>query len=448
MGYSYDTADRLTRITYTTGSGELGRIDYGNDPAGRRHETSGSWARMNLPAAMASGTFDAANRLTGRGTTTYSYDETGNLTSDSTQTYAWNARGELTGLSGGSPTASFAYDAFGRRRQSTIGSTATSYRYDGDNAIVETQGSSVVRTLAGLGIDSALARTDGSGTEMLLTDALGSTLALSDGAGAVQTEYTYDPYGTPTAAGASSANPTRFTGREWDGTGLQYSRARYYNPAIGRFISEDPIGFSGGDVNLYAYVGNSPLNATDPTGLCEWNPTSWGSCPSSAAGAVKRGYNSWQNDGSIAVMSVLVDRVHPVAYDYVPGYGAAYAIGTRKPPGEIAGQVAGALPGGKIVRAAKAAGVVGAGRRAWPKTAEEMDDLIGFPGKRIPDGSKTPGRGKVEWRPNGNTRIIYEQHPYHPDAPDWHRKPHWHLDTPGSPHQRHLPGDRIPGYEG
>jgi len=266
MGYSYDTADRLTRITYTNGSGELGRIDYGNDPAGRRQETSGSWARMNLPGAMATGTFDAANRLTGRGSTTHSYDDTGNLTSDGAQTYAWNARGELTGLSGGSPGASFAYDAFGRRREATIGSTTTSYRYDGDNAIVETQGLSVVRILAGLGVDSALSRKSESVDETLLADALGTTIALTDDSGAVQTEYTYDPFGTPSAFGVSSANPIQFTGREWDGTGVQFSRARYYDPTEGRFVSPDPVGFHGGDVNLYAYVGNRPMTLIDPMG--------------------------------------------------------------------------------------------------------------------------------------------------------------------------------------
>lgn len=80
----------------------------------------------------------------------------------------------------------------------------------------------------------------------------------------------------------------------------------------------------------------------------------------------------------------------------------------------------------------------------WPKTAEGMDGLLGIPGKRIPDGPSTPGRGKVEWWPNSKTRITYEQHPYHPAAPDWHRGPHWHLDTPGNPHQRFVAGSLIP----
>ena len=77
-------------------------------------------------------------------------------------------------------------------------------------------------------------------------------------------QYTYDPFGNTTVTG-SSANPYQYTGRENDGTGLDYYRGRYYNPSLGRFISEDPIGFGGG-INLYAYVGNSPLSFRDPFG--------------------------------------------------------------------------------------------------------------------------------------------------------------------------------------
>jgi hypothetical protein len=75
-----------------------------------------------------------------------------------------------------------------------------------------------------------------------------------------------------------------------------------------------------------------------------------------------------------------------------------------------------------------------------------MDDLLNMPGSRIPDGPTTPGRGKVIWTPSDQITITYEQHPYHPNAPNWHRGPHWHLDTPWNPHQRYLPGDPIPGY--
>src|SRR5205085_10413077 len=108
---------------------------------------------------------------------------------------------------------------------------------------------------------------DGSGSRTPITDALGSVLALVDSSGTVQTQYTYDPFGGTSASGSGSGNPAQYTGRENDGTGLYYYRARYYNPSLQRFISEDPLKFGGGDVNLYAYVGNSPIDFTDPIGL-------------------------------------------------------------------------------------------------------------------------------------------------------------------------------------
>ncbi|MCA9458265.1 MAG: RHS repeat-associated core domain-containing protein, partial [Nitrospira sp.] len=120
-----------------------------------------------------------------------------------------------------------------------------------------------------------------------LTEGIGSTLALTDGTGTIQTEYSYEPFGLVTVAGTSSTNPFQFTGREHDGTGLVYYRARYYSPVQQRFISEDPIGFAGGDVNLYAYVFNSPTNYTDPMGLfvyTGWPPPGGGSSSKSGDG--------------------------------------------------------------------------------------------------------------------------------------------------------------------
>jgi hypothetical protein len=107
---------------------------------------------------------------------------------------------------------------------------------------------------------------------------------------------------------------------------------------------------------------------------------------------------------------------------------------------------------GDALRAADRAGVdeaASAGARhapAWPNTAEEMDEFLGVEGRRIPDGPNTPGRNKVEWELSDNLTVTYEQHPYHPNAPEWHRGPHWHLDTPRRRHERYIPGDPIPGY--
>ena len=113
-----------------------------------------------------------------------------------------------------------------------------------------------------------ITRSDALGTRTLLSDALGSTLALTDPAGSVLARYTYEPFGTTTVTG-SAFSPYQYTGRENDDTGLYYYRARYYNPVLQRFISEDPIGFRGG-INVYSYVGNNPAGSRDPLGL--WSP--------------------------------------------------------------------------------------------------------------------------------------------------------------------------------
>jgi len=94
-----------------------------------------------------------------------------------------------------------------------------------------------------------------------------NTTPIANSTGAASTTYTYDPFGKTTSAGAASANPTQFAGRENDGTGLYFNRARYYSPGLQRFISQDPIGMVGSGPNLYGYVGNSPTNFIDPTGL-------------------------------------------------------------------------------------------------------------------------------------------------------------------------------------
>jgi RHS repeat-associated protein len=118
-----------------------------------------------------------------------------------------------------------------------------------------------------LAIDEALARTDAGGTVHVLGDALGSSVALATAGGTLTTTYSYEPFGRTETTGTPSGNTFRFTGREHDGTGLYYYRARYYDPTRSRFISEDPIGLAGGDLNLFARVGNNPLNWIDPLGL-------------------------------------------------------------------------------------------------------------------------------------------------------------------------------------
>jgi len=210
-------------------------------------------------------TFNADNEMTAFNGTPMTYDANGNLLNDGTNTYAWDMRNHLSAITGAN-TASFVYDPFGRRISKTIGSTATSFLSDGLNPVQELQsGSPSASMLTGLGIDEYFQRTDASGASSYLTDALDSTLALANSAGGLATSYTYDPFGNTAVAG-SGTNPFQFTGRENDGTGLYFYRARYYSPTFQRFVAQDPIGFRGGDLDLYSYVSNNPATFTDPTG--------------------------------------------------------------------------------------------------------------------------------------------------------------------------------------
>ena len=148
--------------------------------------------------------------------------------------------------------------------QSTV-----SYLYDGLDIVQEIEdGMVTVNYIRTLNIDEPLARIEADGTiRYYHADALGSVIGLTDEMGTVRTQYNYSPFGETEIIGEMSDNPFQYTGRENDGTGLYYYRFRYYSPLFKRFISEDPIGFSGGDVNLYRYVGNSPVNWVDLLGL-------------------------------------------------------------------------------------------------------------------------------------------------------------------------------------
>ena len=95
-------------------------------------------------------------------------------------------------------------------------------------------------------IDEVLARYTNTGNRTLLADALGSVIALADESGQTQTTYAYSPFGDVRTTGEASDNSLQYTGRENDNTGLNYYRARYYDPQLKRFISEDPIGLEGG----------------------------------------------------------------------------------------------------------------------------------------------------------------------------------------------------------
>ena len=262
ISYGYDNASELTGISYALGQNSLGNLSYSYDLAGRRTSVGGSLAAVNLPNAISTTAYDAANELTQWGTATPTYDANGNTLSDGTNTYVWNARNQLASMNLTGET--FQYDPFGRRVSKAILGTATNYLYDGANPVQELSGTTPTANMLTGGVDEYFTRTDSTGTANFLTDALGSTISLTNSSGDAIASYTYEPFGNTTAAG-SSTNTYQYTGRENDGA-VYFYRARYYSPGVERFLSEDPLGIRAGP-NFYVYVQDEPADLIDPFGL-------------------------------------------------------------------------------------------------------------------------------------------------------------------------------------
>src|SRR5260370_37025249 len=119
------------------------------------------------------------------------------MPSSGTDGFTWDARNRMVSTLSG---ASFQYDAFGRRTSETIGSTTTSFLYDGANPVQELSGTTVTANSLSGGSDKVFQRTDSAGARSFLTDALGSTLALTDSTGTTQTSYTFEPFGNTSAS--------------------------------------------------------------------------------------------------------------------------------------------------------------------------------------------------------------------------------------------------------
>jgi RHS repeat-associated protein len=264
--YSYDAVDRLTSALYTNPLQPNENYDY--DAVGNR----------NSSHLSASYNYQPFNRMTNTSTASHTYDANGNLISKTdplgpTQ-YSWDFENRLkqVTLPSGS-TVTYNYDALGRRIQRTPSTgIATNFIYDGGEVIKDLNSDgSAVEYVNGPGTDNKLRLTDSrlaaTGPLYFVQDHLGSTTALTNSLGVTVSQTSYDSFGNP-SAGASLTRYT-YTGREFDSdTGLYYYRARWYDPQLGRFISEDPIGLAGG-INQFAYVSNNPQNAKDPSGLYE-----------------------------------------------------------------------------------------------------------------------------------------------------------------------------------
>jgi RHS repeat-associated protein len=223
------------------------------------------------------------NQLLSDGVYNYTYDGEGNRTrrveisTGKVTEYVWDYRNRLASVlfkdAGGvvTKTIEYLYDGNNQRIGKRIdGAVVERYVIDRNQIALVFDGAGVQthRYLYGTQIDQVLADETLALTNWFLADNQGTVRDVVDSNGTVIDHINYDSFGKVQSQ-SNAGYDLRFgyTGREQDGeTGLDYYRARYYDSANGRFISEDPLGFDAGDSNLSRYVGNSSTNAVDPDG--------------------------------------------------------------------------------------------------------------------------------------------------------------------------------------
>ncbi len=212
---------------------------------------------------------------------TYQYDNNGNQTLKTAKaggaitTYEYDAENKLVRVVSPSNTANYRYDGLGRRVEKEViagTTTVTKYVHDIEDILLELNGANaiVARYTHGPGVDEPLIMEKNSQLFHYHADGLGSITELTNQSGTLTQRYTYSSFGgIESQLDSNISQPYTFTSRELDTeSGLHYVRIRYYDSTIGRFISEDPKGFTAG-VNYYGYVGGNPIGRVDPYGL-DW----------------------------------------------------------------------------------------------------------------------------------------------------------------------------------
>jgi RHS repeat-associated protein len=299
--YTYENNGDLSSITQVLNGASV-KLSYGHNYSHQITSLSATDG-FYLPALEQGPTAyspTVMNRYSSIGGNRAQYDNNGNLQTlfppEGIQSFTYDSENRLIRAAvGGSPTNSifYDYDALERRVTKTAGGSAlgsggttTNYLLDDQEELAELDGAGNVlrRYIPGPSIDDRIAVAEGSsttapvrtyfhvnheGSVQAMTDAAGNASGCA--AGVLCQQLGYDDYGNLSSGSSGTGEPYRFTGRRFDAeTGMYYYRARYYSPSLGRFMQMDPVG-SKDDINLYAYVGNDPLDRTDPTGLATYD---------------------------------------------------------------------------------------------------------------------------------------------------------------------------------
>jgi RHS repeat-associated protein len=303
---TYDATEQLTGVSYTAGALTLATFSngvnanglttaltttgtpqantaYGYNNLDHLNSVAGnslSYDQADNVTTLDNGTtqlYDAAGQLESSTPTsgpsfTYGYDQRGNRVSanpsgGTATVYGYDQANDLTSIGTG---ISYSYGGDGQRTSKTVSGGTSNFTYDNSSALPLTLTDGTNVYIYGLG-DTPLEQVSGGMPTYLHADVLGSVRLLTDSTGTKTASFSYTAYGQPGAHTGTGTSPFGFAGEYSDSeSGLQYLRARYYDPATGNFLTADPLEDITGAP--YSYAGDDPVDGRDPSGMCWLGP--------------------------------------------------------------------------------------------------------------------------------------------------------------------------------